>query len=195
MNDETQKHCKRLIRKYQKYRTENKWKAQCRNELYEVLRPWMLRWIQAILKKWGRYEENGELLALTWDAFYDCLERHNGSDVHVPKYFYEFTRYYLLVHYAQKEDVTVPLEEFQQLLPHMPSGLASPLTKLIDVYSLLDEAVLGEHKFIFYDAMQSIYPGDKLRVWSWKKDCGVTQTTYAELKKAFKEIIKWVLKK
>ena len=191
MDEKMQSECKEMIKRYHGYSSES-WKVKTRNELYLKMKPWMLKWIKAILYKWGKFVTPNELLSLSWDAFYFCITKHNGSNVHLPKYFYDFTRYFLLIEFAKKENVHIQVEELKDILQVMPTDHNVAMDLLL-TFNQCMQSVPEEHQWIFLDAMQSLCPAPKERLWSWKKDCGISRDAYYQLKRSYKGIISWLL--
>ena len=193
LNRELQQQCKQLILKYKSYKREG-WKVRCRNQLYLLMKPWLLRWVKDILGKWGKCESEGGLLRLSWECFYFCLERYKvGSSISLPKYFYNFSRYYLLGLYARREVVTLPLEELKEVLHLVPENPPNALLENILTLRQFQEQLPEEYVPVFEDALMSLAPAPKQRVWHWRKGMGVTRQTYCELKKAYKNVILWIL--
>jgi len=119
MDNKQQDECIAIIKKYRSYTSEG-WRKTARNKLYLLIRVDILKWVKSIMRKWNRYEEETELISLSWDIFLFCLGHYKevayGIKGSIPKHFYEYTRYFLLMHYAKQQSVRVPLEELKEVL-------------------------------------------------------------------------------
>ena len=194
ISEEKQDELTKLVRKYKSYKVEH-YRVRARNKLYEELRVWMLIWMKSILSSWHKWEDKDELLSLSWDAFCFCLQYYNNLDVPLPKHFFDYTKYFLLKKYAEKESVELSMDELKETLSLIPSDINGTFVNLLTINQYIQESVPKKHKAIFCDALHSISNNHMERVWGWKSGCGVSQKTYEQLKKAYRGIILYLLKK
>ena len=76
MNKETEIKCKELIHKYFLYKTDGR-KTKARNNLFILMKDDMQIWTKSILRKWGKYDDNCEVLSQSWDCFYFALTSYD----------------------------------------------------------------------------------------------------------------------
>ncbi len=180
--------CKYLINKHKSKPEE----IEARNELFDLLKDWMNIWIKSILCNWHRTERPENILALSWDAFYFSLNYYKfGNAIH--SHFFNYTRYYLLTYYAEKESVHISLEELKDVLALVPTTHQDKFEKMLTFFQLT-QIIPKEHRIIWNDAIESLYPRNAEGIDNWNKNTKITKQTYKELKRSFKEIIKFILK-
>ena len=192
MKGSVQKECSKLIKSYHTTK-QDKRKIDYRNKLFEIMLTQMQIWIKSILGKWGIHRSSEEILSLSWDAFMFCLDKYSIlKNTPVPIYFYSFTRYFLLIHFAKEQGITVPLEELVDTLGLVNSDeniMFGRLLRMHQVRSCLPE----EHQFVWDDAYLSMskHIMDKKGVSDLY---GLTQNTYYNLKRSYVSIITFLLK-
>jgi len=189
MNQETQKKCFELIKKYNNYKSK-KHKVLVRNELFGIMQDWMLLWVKSILNKWGKWEEEGELLSISWDAFYFSLESYKEGNPLIPSHFHNYTRYFLLMKYAKEERVHIQLEELKDtlMLVYSPENVA--FDKLLTLHQFRD-VIPDKYKVIWDDATQSL----SSKIMDRKKtyNHGLDDNIYRRIKESYIPIIKLIL--
>jgi len=184
-----QEECKRLIKLHRTYKLEC-WKIRRRNEVFEIVCPFMTIWVKSILKKWGRYEESGDILSISWDAFSFCFDRYNNFEVPIPKFFHDFTRYFLLIKYAKEDKVHIHIDELKETLRLIPYDTNIQFDNLITLMQFR-EVLPEEHQIVWDDAAYSLSLSPKERYMTHTH--GLTQNTYFSLKRSFKEIIRLIM--
>jgi len=188
MNEELKAECAELIRKYQCYKYES-YKVRCRNALFVKMQPWMTKWIKKICVSWNKRETNEEVLSLSWDAFYYCLESYKWGGNNIPEHFYKYTRYWMLNHYAVKDTVRVPLEEFEEIM----KLAEEPATRAFSILAKLHRlklAVPEKYRVMLDDALLSLHNESVYSNKGKKSKCpGVRSSAYYEIKEIFKSII------
>ena len=174
MDKQTQKVVKKSIIKYkwQKWLYNRPWQldedrgqkadriSALRNGIFFLMQDTVKSHIQKILKRWGKWEVETEILALTWDAFYFCLERYRNFDLPIPYHFYLYTRYYLLDHYGRKDRVLLPLDELREILSIEPTPDNALFCKLLTICDYRSQFPEKFH-VIFDDAFQSLHPAPR----------------------------------
>lgn len=190
MTRDLQDECKKLIKRYNNAKTKNT-KIKLRNMLYEKMMVFQIKWIKSILKRWGRREEEKEILSISWDAFVFCIEKYNNFNVPLPKYFFDFTRYFLLIKYAKKDRVFIPIDELKETLGLVDNPQNMGFEKLLTWYQFRN-VIPDRYKIIWDDATQSLSDCRKERKWT--KNCGVDNNLYCKLKEAYIPMIKLILK-
>ena len=188
MSDKEQELCQIEIKRYNNY-TSKRYKEKIRNELFLRMKPWMIRWIKSILKRWGKYETEEELLSISWDAFMYCLGKYSDYNVPIAWYFHNFTRYFLLMKYGKQDRVLINAEELQETL-----GLVQiPENILFDRLLTLNQFrdVLPEkYQLVWDDATQSLSKTMKEKTHQRN---GIDKNMYSRLKASYIPIIKLIL--
>jgi len=197
MNNKTEIECKELIQKYYSYK-QNGRKIKVRNKLYCIISSDMQMWIKNILKKWGRYEEKEEIISISFDAFLFCLERYNISKENsLPKFFYDATRYFLLMKYGKSDKVRLPLEELQEILRIENIPINNLFDNLLTLAQFRDCLPSEKERVIWDDAFMSLCDrtSDKIRtiLKDRKYGTGVEDSTYRKLKNTFINQIKLIM--
>jgi len=190
MDKVLQDECKQLIKKYNKAKTK-KTKIKLRNILYEKIMVFQIKWIKTILKKWGKREEENEILSISWDTFIFCIEKYNNFDVHLPLYFYNFTRYFLLIKYAKKDRVFLSIDELKETLGIVDNPQNMGFEKLLTWYQFRN-VIPDKYKIVWDDATQSL--SDCRRERKRTKYCGIDNNLYCKLKEIYIPMIKLILK-
>lgn len=190
MDKQLQDKCKRIILLHKGYKSEY-WKVKRRNELYELMMPFLLKWIRSILRKWGRFMEECELISVSWDAFCFCFDRCRNPDIPVPKHFYEYTRYFLLMKFAKEDKVSIHLDELEEIINTIPCEDDGSLTCLITLFQFR-EIIPDKYKIVWDDAAQSLSSAPRFRCKS--KNVGMSDYTYNRIKEVFVPIIKFIMK-
>ncbi len=190
MDTKCEKECRELIEKYRKYKAEH-YKIKARNDLYMKMNDDLLIWIKSVLKEWGKFETEDEILSVSWDVFEFGL-KYYVIGYSVPEHFYTHTKYFLLNKYAKKENVFLPLEDLENLLNMYPNPTSNAFVKVLDLYRFLDFIPDG-HKVVVEDAMHSM--DSSFKQHSRKSEIGGMSTeSYYRLKKAYIAIIKFITK-
>lgn len=179
------------IFKYKGYKKEG-YKIKKRNEIYLILKPFLIKWIKSILKNWSTFEREEVILSLSWDAFEFSLKYYNNLSVPVPKHFHDYCRYYLLTFYARKDRVFLPMEELKETLLLIPTYQNISFERLLTLCQYRD-SIPKDDVVVWDDAILSLSDGVKRRHCS--KSPGMRSRTYFRLKKAYISIIKLVLGK
>lgn len=190
-----QKKARGLIEKY--YRLKRQfYKIKTRNELYEVMRPYLKVWIKSILKTWGKveYKDSHWLLSVTWDAFEFCLQYYNPDtyDTPIPYFFYNYTRYYLLNAFARVDHVTINIDELQDILGLVQNDQNIAISKLLTLKKFT-EGIPDEFKTVWEDSIQSAFcekPEDQKLTIGYG---GLTQNKYYFAKKLCKYMVKFIM--
>ena len=190
MDRELQDKCKGMILKCRSY-SKKGYEIKKRNELFLIMKPFMLKWIGSILYRWGKYEYQDKILSLSWDCFEWCFYKYNNFDVHIPVFFYSYSRYFLLNYYAKKDKVRLPVEELKELIHLVPSHHNMSIDRMITLMQFRS-AIPEEHLIAWDDATLSLSDQDKQKHISYG-ELGMSTDSYAKLKKGYKSIIKLIL--
>ena len=192
MNSKTESECKDLIQKYYCYK-QNSRKIKVRNKLYCIMSSDMQMWVKSVLKKWGRYEEPGEVLSISFDAFLFCLDRYLISKENsLPKFFYDATRYFLLMKYAKSNKVLLPIEELKEILKLENDSLNNMFNDMLTISQFRESLTREEEKIVWDDACMSLSKCHMERK-EQRKRCGMSTGEYTRLKRVFINQIKLIL--
>jgi hypothetical protein len=200
---------KKLIQRYQTL-PDGKRKDRLRNRIYIELRPFMMKWISAILSKKGVFLAKEEILSRSWDCFEYCLKLFKPhKNFYVPNHFYAYTRFYL------KAKPIIDKIDTELVPEYVKSNFRASLYReghkenssndsaVIDydkLYENLEElrsfrAVLDEeYVLVFDDAVMSLAPSNKDRQHRMKES-SLTHVRYKESKKLFKIVIDYLLRR
>lgn len=193
MNIELQCECLKLIKKYKSLKMA-KYKQEYRNRIYLLMKVDILIWIKAIMKKWNRFEEEGELLSLSWDIYIFCLDHYIPEKLTpVPKFFFEYTRYFLLMYYAKQQSIRVPLEELQEVLELIEEPENIAFGMLLRLYEFR-EVIPDDCKIVWDDAYLSLSNSGRNRERFKSKGVGMSDACYRRMKHSFEAIITLLLK-
>ncbi len=190
MDKKLEEECKNLIEKYRRYKAKS-YKIKARNDLYMKMQKDLLIWIKSVLKEWGKFETEGEILSVSWDIFEFGLEYY-VIGYSVPEHFYTHTKYFLLNQYAKKENVFLPLEDLEKLLNMYPNPTSNAFVKILDLHRFSD-CIPKEHKVVWDDALLSLSPADKDRHRTRGK-IGMSDESYRRLKDAYRVMIRFLFK-
>jgi hypothetical protein len=163
--------------------------AECRNAIYSLMSDFMMIWVTTILARWKRFESYQERLSASWDAFCFCLDRYRNYDIPVPKHFYDYSRYFLLSHYAKKDHVFLPIEDLQNTLALSELAETAPFENLLSLYQFR-EAMPELYKIVWDDALLSLCSRNDRQVTARP---GLNTNAYFHVKKGFKAVICSVL--
>lgn len=190
MEKEIENECLVLINKYHSYKS-NHWKIKKRNELYLLMEKDLLLWITTIISRWGKFERKEDLISISWDVFEYCL-KHYKTGNSIISHFWNYTRYALLKHYAEKGSVRIESNELKDVLSVVDDPLNNGFERLltfIQFYEILPD----KYKFIWTDASQSL-SNNKKQQQRTRGNTGVQKSTYDALKKIFISQIKFIMK-
>ncbi len=188
MNKETEDKCQELILKFHRYKQEHR-RIKVRNELYELMMEDMLLWIRSFIVKWNRFEEQDEMLSLSFDVFLFCLENYK-EHYSVISHFYKYSRYYMMNRYAKKDKVRIPIDELKEIMSLGVSPIDGTFEKLLTLQQFR-EVIPEKYLVVWDDACQSLSEAKQYRVMSKH---GMNQNTYVAIKRCLKPIIKLILK-
>ena len=191
MTPKTELECKELILRYNSYKQSGR-KIKIRNKLYSFISTDMQVWVKSILKKWGRYEEKGEVLSISFDAFLFCLERYREGFESLLGHFYEYTRYFLLMKYGKSDKVRLPLEELQEILRIEDSSINNMFDDMLTLIQFRDSLTKETEKVVWDDACMSLSESHMQRN-EQRKVSGMSTGEYARLKKIFINQIRLIL--
>lgn len=183
-----------LIRKYRARRDDG-----LRNEIYGLMRTKVVGYIKGVLSRWHRYEDETAILSLSWDAFLFCLERYDNEKYDVFGHFNTYTRYFLLLHYAESDKAPrdVYLEDVREtILPGASDDPTDAIHKLLELKRFRDALVQAHQRRIFDHLIIGQHPEMFANL---KKDRGGT-SCYMHyksfgIKEAFKLIINFILER
>lgn len=181
--------CNGIIEKYLKYKRLD-YKRKYRDELYEELRGYLITWINSMLKKWGIFEDPGEILSLSWLAFMYCLAHYKYGYISFEKHFYEYTRYFLLHNYGKKNGVHISIDELKEILEQFPTAENMMFERLLTLYQFRD-AVSERCVSIWDDALQCLDKAE--RKGKIDKPKYFSDPAYYSIRNSFVNIIKLVL--
>lgn len=192
MNKQTEDKCKKLIHKYFLYKADYK-KREVRNNLYLLMKGDIIMWIKNILKKWGKYIDDTEVISLSWDCFEFCLARYDlNREGSLCKFFFDASRYCLLMEYAKKDKVRLKPEELQEILRIENTPLNNIFDNLLTLTQFRDNLTRNEEKIVWDDACISLSSSHMDRKERPKKS-GMSTAEYGRLKRIFINQIKMIL--
>jgi len=190
MNKQLQKDCLELVKKYNSYKSK-RYKTEYRNKIFLMMQPWMIKWIKSILSKWGKFESEQEILSTAWDAFYYCLNKYSNYEVPIPKYFHDFTRYYLLMEYARRDKVSLPMRELQDTLALVDTPENILFDRLLTLNQFRD-VLPEEYRGIWDDACFSLAASVKEKM-PMNNTRGLDYNLYRRLKASYIPMIRLIL--
>lgn len=164
--------------------------AILRNELFLKMKDDQIKWVKSILYKWKKFETEQEILSLSWDCFEFCFERYLNYDIPLPKHFYEYTRYHLLMKYGKKDRVFLPEEELQEILGLVQTPQNILMDRLLTLKQFR-EVIPDDLKVAWDDSFYSMSADPKGHMFT--KQSGMDQRVYIRLKRAFIPIIRLIL--
>lgn len=188
-----------LLSEYVRYKLKGK-KQQMRDELYMEIRGYLMLWIKNILKKWGKYKDDTDIMSESWFAFMHCIKHYKLSYDNIAGYFYTYTRYYLFVEYAKKENVTISIEELKNILHEFPAPEYQHLECLLTLYQFRDSMPDDTCRLIWDHAL--LTAGGKMAnaatddtTWCKNKfyKSGFSKAAYYKVRKSYINIIKLIL--
>ena len=201
MNKKTENECNSLIKRYKNDSgfISEKRKIQIRNKLYCIMSGDIQMWIKSILKKWGRYEKEGEILSISFDTFLFCLERYKIGFGSFQGHFFKYSRYYLLMKYGKEEREKIdwiPVDELKEIFPselqcNRKNLFINIFINLLTLTQFRD-CLTDDIKFIWDDAALSLSESHMERKEQCKKS-GMSTSSYAKIKGTFINQIKLIL--
>lgn len=189
--------CSQHLFDYMRYKQKYR-KQHARNNLYMEMRGYLSVWINSILKKWGHYESETDIVSLSWHAFMFCLDSYK-SNYTIEGHFYTYTKYYLFNEYAKRDNLHIPIEELKSILTEFPTPENQHFERLLTLYQFRD-IIPDNCKLIWDHAM--LVTGGKTRKaggyntkWSWDtfKEFGFSEKAYYATRKSYVNIIKLIL--
>ena len=194
MDKECQEYCYKLIKKYKSLKRESS-KAKYRNELYDILKDYIIIWMKSTLGRWKRYMEEGELLSNSWDVFFFCLENYNSDkfDTHIPYFFSRYTNYWILMYFAKSDEgIHIPIEDLEETLKTVEDPENIAFGKLLKLYRFRD-TLPESSKPVWDDSFLSLSVMNSDKENYKSVDNKLPQKVYYMLKESFKGIIKCIL--
>ena len=194
MDKNCQEQCFKLLKKYKNVSKEY-YKIKYRNELYILMKDYLLIWMQSTLTKWKKYSDETELLSNSWDAFIFCIDSYDTKkfNTHIPYFFSKYINYWLLMHYAKKDEgVHIPLEDLEDTLKTIEDPHNIAFGKLLRLYRMRD-SIPEESKVVWDDAFLSLSNSNSDRENYKSTDIQMPQKVYYTMKKSFKGIIRFIL--
>ena len=188
----TQKRCLVLIRRLKKKRYKRpSYAVRARNECYELMHPFMMRWMKSTLNKWGLYRQDGELVSWAFDAFLFCLDRYDPeSDFTIPGHFSRYTRYWLS---EQRKKIVKREGRIQDDfdLTSIPDSCDNQPTVycILDLESLRD-SLPTSYRVAMDDALTSLASGQSKEAGKVKR---LSRSRHQEAKRVFKMVVKHLL--
>ena len=190
MDNKTEIECKELIHKYYSYKQDGR-RIKGRNKIYCIMSADMQMWVKSILKKWGRYEEKEEVLSISFDAFLFCLERYNISKENsLPKFFFDATRYFLLMKYGKKDKVRLPIEELQEILRLENNSINNIFDNLLTLTQFRN-VIPDKYKVIWDDAVMSLDSDNRKRLFS--DNINMDKNFYYKVKQILVPVIRLIM--
>ena len=196
------KEIQRLIRRYRtrQYKKMH-FREALRNRIYLLMQSKIQGYIKGVLHRWHRYEDETVIISLSWDSFLFCIDRYVDEKYDVYGHFNMYTRYFLLLYYAEvdKPSDVLYLEDIKEVV--LPQSMYSEderinaLDKLLELKKFRD-SIVQKHQQMVFDHMVM---GDHPELFAnLKKDRGGTSCyQYYRgfgMSAAFKSIIDYILK-
>lgn len=181
--------CREILSRYTRYKYK-KHKFSARDDLYSEMSSYIIVWINSILKSWGIFEDPNEILSVSWFAFVYCLDNYKKEYTNVEGYFYTYVRYFLLSHYAKKENVHISIDELKDVLSEFPTLENQHFERLLTLYQFRD-VISSKCLPIWDDAMNCL--GDKGSKYKYDIPHRFSKTAYYATRRSFVNIIKIIL--
>lgn len=193
-------------------------KNQLRNRVFMIIKPFMERWIIAILSKKGVYISETEATSKGWDCFEFCLKNYKiGKAIPLPNHFYAYTKFYLAMTFKKelrlkKKEMT----ELSEIANHQRGvyGNGGIIEKrgnretkeeildiedsFTDVYEHIEELAKFKNKLspeyviVFEDALLSMAPNNSHKLQR-VNESQLGYAKYHEIKKLMKIVIEFLL--
>jgi hypothetical protein len=177
--------CSDLIKKIKTNKLDN---STLRNELYFIMKKYILIWIKSVLKDKNFYSKE-ELTSLSWDCFLFCLKYYNfKQNIPLPNHFHSYTKYFLLTTF-KKNKLESCHEYFKEGLTYEPS-----VFEHLDDLKKFKESLPNEYKCVFDDALMSMSDSNKNKM-KRHDSTKLTHTQYNESKKIMKMTIHYLLRR
>lgn len=176
--------CDRLIDKLLNKKTRKRFEV--RNELFELLREPIIRWMKSIMKN-KNYMTEQELISHSWDCFLFCLERYKKElKIPIPNHFHSYTKFYLLSTYSKTP--AAPEDDLQ----HNSHDFA--IFEGLDELKKFRDILPQEYQIVFDDSLMSMTKNNRDRVRRHKESY-LQYYQYREAKKIMKIVIDFLLRR
>jgi len=167
-------------------------KEVVRNELYEIIKPFMMKWLFSLYSQKGIFASNEEVLSKSWDCFEFCLKHFKrNKSVSVPNHFYNYTKYYMMSYFKGKKEYESTEQDLEGLKTDSDCG---KIYDDIDELKTFRKCLPKEYALVFDDALMSLYPVTTERI-SRRDKTTLSVRRYAESKKVFKWVIDFLIRK
>lgn len=162
-----------------------------RNEIWNIISPYMTKWVKTILSKRNNYLEEEEITSIGWDCFQFCLKHFKpDSIIPLPNHFYAYSKFYIAMNYLSKNNKIILVD----LTNEMTNGQVDLAYEHLDELREFQKSLPDEYQVVFDDALMSMVDCRKDRLRRLDES-PITYYRYSESKKIFKIIIDYLLRR
>lgn len=184
-------YCEELMRQCCDENLASEQKIIARNNLFEELMPFIIKWLSSILAKNKTFLSQEELKSLSWDCFYFCLKHYKpNKPIPIPNHFFSYSKFYLQMHVFNKQ----PKEHENVIIDEEKFSVPPDKIFILDEIKAFRESLEEKYVSVFDDAMNSMMPNTKDRVRRLEES-NLTYNQYCESKKIFKIIISFLIRR
>ncbi len=166
-------------------------KDDIRNQIFEITKTDMIKWIKSIMSNRSDFRDERDLLSIGWECFEFCL-KHFKPDLPIPfpNHFYSYTKFYLNMHYLGKGKKVVLVD----LSNDLSSGSIDLAYEHLDELRSFRKSLPEEYFSVFDDAVMSLVDCRKDRLRRLD-EAPLTYYRYTESKKIFKIVVDYLLRR
>ena len=175
-----------------------KTKQRLRNEVYLLVKPYLLRCIRNRLIAKKIWLDEGEILSVSWDAFLYCIQRYK-EHYFLPSHIRIYSGFFLLSYLGRKRlhpSISMDVEKTQRAVEENDAKysktLISEYLSLQQFCSLVQKELGEEYVYVFEDALLSMSPSPFHRR-TREKELKINHYRYTEAKKVFRQVIAFLL--
>ena len=193
MKPEQIENCKGLINRYNAVKTNIEIKETLRNQIYQILKTPIIKWISSIMAERKVYEESDEILSMSWDCFEFCLKWYDESkDIPLPNHFFAYTKFFLLHRWSKSKKADIQIDDIDGAIHLGDIRNDFDIVMYMDELKSYYEALPKEYRMIFQDTVKGI-TGQQSNPKRRPKNMSLTQ--YHEFKRIFKITIDFLLRR
>lgn len=180
-----------LIRQYK----EKDEPTLLRNKIFDLMHPGIMVIVKGILSKWGRFEDETEIVSLSWDCFLFSISKYDFDNYQVWPHFRRYSKYFLLLHYSN-EQAQLKKDEYLKDFGDVFSEFADEGSNIEEIKRFREALPLEEQEIFDNVIFGDHPPAYKSGEFQKKKDRsgGISYYRYYTLKETFKRLIKHLIK-
>ena len=193
-------YCEKMIKEWISETDANK-KNDVQKKLFIFMKPFMEKWISAILCNNGRFLTPGEITSYGWDSFQYCLIHFKPSrNIPVPNHFYAYTKFCLMSTVGQeKKEKKRASSDYEKEINTIDIEEPFLVYEHIQELKVFRSRLSQDHASIFDDAIMSMVPNAYHGLRRLPDKPGKSKyhnyAKYHEAKNIFKIVIEFLLTK